>query len=59
MFQDLVIGCSVYSNIIGLLAKHCFCSKLGKFKSQSKVKIGNKSDWSSITLSFILFSKKL
>ena len=28
MFQDLVIRCSVYNNIIGLPAKHCFCTKI-------------------------------
>ena len=44
MFQGLVIRYFVYSNIIGLPAKHCFCNKVGKFNSRSKVKIDNKSD---------------
>ena len=44
MFQDFVIRCSAYSNIIGLTAQSCFRTKVGKFNSQSKVEIDNKSD---------------
>ena len=28
MLQGLVIRCSVYSNVIDLPAKHCFCIKI-------------------------------
>ena len=55
MFQGLVIRCSVYSNIIGLTAKHCFCTKLDKSSSQSKVRIDKKINMTEAQLCFYLF----